>query len=327
MIRKIVYRITIFLTIILFSTGVLFIFYNKGGPEFPHYKQAILNLKGSVYAIEDKPINIPLVIIDEKQLSEMASPDNIESIIIFDNKGNSLDIDNWDIVNGIVEDEYMTRLINLKITYGQTGTYQVESVVFKFIDGYIKKYKFSELNIFVKSEKERDIDYTNAPYWFDVERIPAVDKGDLSFSGIVVVINHNKDINITDINLGNEFFGIDSKGILIKEGFRDLNTISKGRRDSQEWVDPFYSIKNVEESSQIIDPIILKSNEYQATTLFIPLTGIKSADKRDVFIFNLTFTLQQEGNEHRLYKLEPLVITPSVQIEINPVKILEERGK
>lgn len=323
----------LFLLIIalIICIAMIFLFLNRSNVNgFPHFKQANISCIGSIYSIENTEFQFPIVIVDEEELSEMASPDNIKSIYLVDSNSEKISALKWQIQDGIKDKDkkYVMRSIDCSFVYKKSGSYNPVYVDIEFKDGKVERFDLGQINIIVKTESE--LKEKRAANWFEVEFINPKVNSIVMASGIILVIDSiGKDVIIENIDLGLQNFDIDTENIIVLDGEYDISYINELRKKNDKSIKIFDSIQIKENIKSEFKPIHIDSSDgtTKYTTLLIPLItkeGISNSDK--VVCANPTIKIVRDGKHQELYEFQPVVLLPRINKDIIPAKLLREKG-
>ncbi len=324
-------RIILFLSIILLiiCTGMIFLFINKSKISgFPHFKQANIECEGSIYCLENEKFKIPIVIVDEEELSEMASTSNIKAIYLVDKNSEKISALEWQIQNGYKDKGYIMRSIDCYFIYEKSGIYNPEYVDIQFVDGKTERFTLGKIDILVKTKS--DFQENCISYWFGVQLIKPLINSKTMASGVILLIDTSgKEVIIEDIDLGIRNFGIDVDNITVLDGEYDYNYFNSLRDKHDKSVKIFDSIQIRENIEGQFKPIHIAAsdNTTKYTTLLIPLItkeGVSNSDK--VVCINPTIKIIQDGKHKELYEFQPTVSLPRINKDFLPAKLLREKG-
>lgn len=331
--KKILLFVLIIVIIVTISALFLYFKKNKNNNKFPHYKQAFFKVEGSMNVIKNTSFTVPLIFIDSKEWSEMASSENIKSIDILDSNGNKLKIDKWVINNKTKDSKYILREIDVNATINKEETFRPEKVVLTYKDNLVKKYDFGDFNIICKPDSyyQNNIAAINC----DVNPIVSSDnKDDFPYSGISFFIKGlDKQLEVKTIDLGIKSFGIDSENLKYVNMKYDLNEImnyvDNSAKKNEKWAEQFKSIKSIPKVTCEIKPFKVApvTEENGGTNILIPFTKIQDSDMSGIKIFNIKVTVNISGEDKEIISFQPFYVIPISLDKAKLYNFLQEEGK
>lgn len=204
-----------------------------------HYRQYLIPIEGRISTYANAKTTLPFYFLDEKEISELAQKDNLQSVSLVSRDGSTLVAEDWEVSLG--DSFYAGKAFSskeLKVTITPRKTKDYKFIVLQYPDK-VERYEIGDLQVYVVP-KSRYEPYFQAWSTFSGEgTMPVLSQEDkvldykegLSYGVFTFIPARNT--RILGIDLGISGIGLHSNSIIQIPSDFDF-----GLRMSQ---DPFYS--------------------------------------------------------------------------------------
>lgn len=146
--KRILFRLSIFILLLLIVVSITWIYKIVNGTNIEHYAQYIFPCQGQIITMKNEETSIDFIILDEKEISELSDKKNINAIYFETTDGKEIKVSDWEI-------------------YGDAGSYQSD----KFSMKQLKVCTTLEKEVVIKNLK---IVYPDKEEMFDIGMLKIV---------------------------------------------------------------------------------------------------------------------------------------------------------
>lgn len=326
--------ILILVPVFLLMLGMFFYvsILNRGSSNemFPHYQQALIKYNGTIYASQNTPVDIALIFIDENELSEMASAENIKDIKLIDKSGQIYESESWTIQQGMKEEDYLYRNIQIKLSFNNIGLYEFNLVSIEYADNKIEEYDVGYLDI-----KVIDLNNENYSGEFDLSCDWITNHEAITqITGLMINLdNFSKFENVTvlKVEMGTKDFQTLNEKTAVFDGTFDSNKIQELMLDDEDLYGNYTSLMNINQTNSSNMSLQLKYDfdTGNRAVLIVPLSSQNNFDyHKYITLFTLEMTIEVNGEIYHCYTLNTLYRIPIGinDTDYDPVQYLKENG-
>lgn len=312
--------------VIVASTVILSkVFTKDNNKDFPHNKQAMYKIQGSMDVTQGKEFQLKFRFVDEYKLSEMASSDNIKKIDIKDKDNKVLDILKWELESLGEDSDCITRNLKIQTVLKEIVTYKPTTLSITYKDDKIKSYPIGNFKITCDSEENQQ--KKSYPMYYNVESCKIktfVKKDESPYSAIAIYVNNlaNENVTIEKIDLGIECFAID------KDKFSyhfmdkyDMNYITnefeeKAKNNGDSWIEGLNNRRVVKEFEPQNISIKINKNSYEeaqngkGTYIILPFTEKEKVKNDSILMLNIKLFIDDNGEKKEVFPFKPTILFP-----------------
>ncbi len=325
-IKRIIAVSGIIIGFILVASIAIHLYKASNSVSFPHFKQALVKMNGTVYVEQGNTTDVPFVFVDSRKVSEMSSAENIKSVKLIFSGNKAYQMKKWTIYEGDSEDTYTMRNLQMQVVLPDVGQYQLESISIEYKDSLVKKFDVGDVKFIVKSQEAFKSQYIMIMNYNTINKIrPSL----IDMSGLSVYAESlSDDYTIEDIDLGIDGFGIDNSKIHVILNSSDINRITEARNANEKWVSVFDDMQPAVNGENKLTPIQIKKANFKTTELDLPIYCVDQKKYLGQILFlSVHMDVISDGVKKEVYSINPVMRSPKIGTELDPVKLLSEAGK
>ena len=289
-------KLIIAIVIIVICIPAILFLMNAKREDFPHFKQYLIKSNGTAILYKDQSFKFSFLFLDEVELSEFKTVDNIDSIdITFENE--KLNIDSFSIQELTPTEMYKCKMLNVVVKENDVlNLKELDHLLISFTDGTVEEFPIGNLKFKVVEED-------NDEMYFNIFENPLTAKSKLDiFSGWIVSLqNMGKAFNIIDIDSGVSGIEFDLMNYSKHEGMNDLD------------VHNYYNEMRYNNVKTEFDTVTKKDTINNEEFVISIDNGTKEKQPFNSYVFKLVYNEKFDFTES-------LYLNPEYIVEIDEVK-------